>query len=130
MKTLMSPASARAATAGTAQAAAHAAPMVEPVDHSADTIVASGSGWMAFCQVKEDDRPGAAVGRAPRRGGVGPDVVAIPTRDTAAGDRVMVMIHGARAGMTTGTLEYSLGASEDGPIPVDGKVAKALITVR
>ena len=39
----------------------------------------------------------------------------------------MLMLHGENGGMTTGIFEYSLGAKEDGPVKVDGKLVMDVV---
>jgi hypothetical protein len=58
------------------------------------------------------------------------DVAAILTEEVAAGDMLMLMIHSEDGGMKTGVFEYTLGAKEDGPIRMDGKLVMATITVQ
>jgi len=40
------------------------------------------------------------------------------------------MIHSEDGGMKTGVFEYTLGAKEDGPIRMDGKLVMATITAQ
>jgi hypothetical protein len=40
------------------------------------------------------------------------------------------MLHGEAGGMKTGIFEYTLGAKEDGPIKVDGKLVMDVITAK
>ena len=46
----------------------------------------------------------------------------------ASGDMLMLMVHGETGGMKEREFEYTLGAKEDGPIRVDGKLVTATIT--
>ena len=137
MKTLLSTAAAVTLTAGVAFAEAHATPMVEASDQSvengvvsAEMIVAPANGWMVVHRVNEDGSPGPVAGYSPLREGENTDVPAILTEDVAAGDQLMLMIHGEDGGMTTGGFEYTLGASEDGPIRIDGDLVMAVITAQ
>ena len=41
---------------------------------------------------------------------------------------LMLMIHSEDGGMETGIFEYTLGASEDGPIKPDGELVMTVIT--
>ncbi len=125
------------ATAGTAFAAAHSmSPMVEAANQSAengivsaDQIVAGANGWMVVHRTDADMKPGAVVGYAPLRMGENMDVAAILTEAVAPGDMLMLMVHSEENGMQTGVFEYTLGATEDGPIRIDDKLVMATITV-
>jgi hypothetical protein len=75
-------------------------------------------------------KPGPVVGHAPLRKGENADVAAILTEDVAAGDKLMLMIHGEDGGMSTGIFEYTLGAKEDGPVRVDGELVMTVITAQ
>ncbi|MGR3581709.1 MAG: DUF7282 domain-containing protein, partial [Sagittula sp.] len=70
------------------------------------------------------------VGYAPLREGENMDVAAILQEDVASGDMLMLMVHGEDGGMTTGVFEYTLGATEDGPIKPDGSLVMATITAQ
>ena len=118
-------------------AAAHAAPKVVAVDQSvangivsAKEVVAGENGWMVVHRVKADGKPGPVVGHAPLRAGVNDDVAAILTGPVASGDKLMLMIHAETGGTQTGIFEYTLGATEDGPIKPDGKLVMAIITAQ
>lgn len=52
---------------------------------------------------------------------------AILTEPVAKGDKLMFMLHGEEGGMKTGIFEYTLGAKEDGPVKVDGKLVMTVI---
>jgi hypothetical protein len=56
------------------------------------------------------------------------DVAAILTEEVASGDMLMLMVHSEAGGITAGGFEYTLGATEDGPIRVDGSLVMAVIT--
>ena len=119
-------------------AAGHAmAPSVEASDQdvtngvvSASKIVAPENGWMVVHRTGADMKPGPVVGYAPLREGENLDVAAILTEEVAAGDMLMLMIHSEAGGMTTGGFEYTLGATEDGPIRVDGNLVMTTITAQ
>ncbi len=125
------------ATAGMALAEAHAmAPMVDAANQSAengvvsaDKIVAGANGWMVVHRTDAEMKPGPVIGYAPLRMGENMDVAAILTEDVAAGDMLMLMVHSEENGMQTGVFEYTLGATEDGPIKIDDKLVMATITV-
>lgn len=123
--------------AGSAMAAAHAAPKVVAVDQSvangvvsAKEIVAGENGWMVVHRVKADGKPGPVVGHAPIRAGTNDDVAAILTEPVASGEKLMLMIHAEQGGTKTGVFEYTLGAKEDGPIKPGGQLVMAVITTR
>ncbi|OCX60981.1 hypothetical protein BFP70_16065 [Thioclava sp. SK-1] len=125
-------------TAATAFADDHMmAPMVEAMDQdvsngvvSAAKIVAPENGWMVVHRTGADMKPGPVVGYAPIRMGETDDVAAILTEDVASGDMLMLMVHSEAGGMTTGAFEYTLGATEDGPIKPDGKLVMKVITAK
>ena len=129
-------AAAIAVTATTAFAASHSmAPMVEAADQdvsngvvSATKVVAPANGWMVVHRTDAEMKPGPVVGYAPLRMGENMDVAAILQEDVAAGDMLMLMVHGETGGMKEREFEYTLGAKEDGPIRVDGKLVTATIT--
>lgn len=95
---------------------------------SAEMVVAAENGWMVVHRTDADMKPGPVVGYAPLRMGDNVDVAALLTEDVATGDMLMLMVHSEAGGMTTGGFEYTLGATEDGPIRVDGNLVMAVIT--
>ena len=58
------------------------------------------------------------------------DVTALLTEDVSAGDHLMLMVHSEEGGMETGVFEYTLGAKEDGPVKMDGKLVTDTITAQ
>lgn len=136
MKKLILTATVLVSTAATAFAASHGmAPMIEAANQdvsngvvTASKVVAEQNGWMVVHRTGADMKPGPVVGHAPLRMGENMDVAAILTEKVAAGDMLMLMVHGEDGGMKTGIFEYSLGAKEDGPIKPDGNLVKAEIT--
>lgn len=124
--------------AGSAFAGGHGmTPMVEAADQSvaegavtASKVVAPANGWLVVHRTGEDMKPGPVVGHAPLRKGENMDVAAILTEEVAAGDMLMLMVHGEDGGMTTGIFEYTLGAKEDGPIRMDGNLVMTTITAQ
>ena len=124
------------AAASTAFAASHGmAPMVEASDQdvsegtvTASKVVAPANGWMVVHRTGEDMKPGPVVGYAPLKMGENMDVAAILTEEVASGDMLMLMVHGEDGGSTTGAFEYTLGASEDGPIRVDEELVMTVVT--
>lgn len=135
MKTFMT-AAAFAVAATTAFAASHGmAPMVEGMDQdvsggtvTASKIVAPENGWMVVHRTDSEMKPGPVVGYAPLKMGENMDVTAILTEEVKSGDMLMLMVHSEAGGMKTGAFEYTLGATEDGPIKPDGKLVMATIT--
>ncbi|SPF79346.1 DUF7282 domain-containing protein [Pseudoprimorskyibacter insulae] len=138
MKTFFATTTAAALISTAAFAAGHSmTPMVEAMDQSvangvvsAATIMAPANGWMVVHKTDADMKPGPVVGYAPLREGENIDVAAILQEPVAAGDMLMLMVHGEEGGMSTGVFEYTLGATEDGPIRVDGALVMAVITAQ
>lgn len=119
-------------------AAGHAvAPMVSAADQdvsngivSAETVMAGENGWMVVHRTDADMKPGPVVGYAPLRMGENTDVAAILMEEVQPGEMLMLMVHAEKGGMQTGGFEYTLGATEDGPIRVDGNLVMATITAQ
>lgn len=122
---------------GTAFAGGHAAPMLEAMDQdvsngvvSASKIMAGENGWMVVHRTDADMKPGPVVGYAPIRAGETMDVAAILQEPVASGEMLMLMVHAEAGGNATGVFEYTLGATEDGPIKVDDKLVMQVITAK
>lgn len=137
MKYVLSSISALTLTAGIAFAAAHATPMVEAADQdvsngvvSADKVVAGENGWLVVHRTDADMKPGPVVGYAPLRSGENTDVAAILQEEVQSGDMLMLMVHAEQGGMQTGVFEYTLGATEDGPIKPDGNLVMKVVTAK
>ena len=132
------PAAVLALTAGAAFAEAHMpAPSITAADQSvangvvsADTIVAAENGWLVVHRTDAEMKPGSVVGHAPLRMGENTDVAAILTEEVAPGDMLMLMVHGETGGMQTGIFEYTLGATEDGPIRIDDQLVMQVVTAQ
>ena len=112
-------------------------PMVEASDQSvangivsATKVVAPANGWLVVHRTDAEMKPGPVVAYAPIREGETMDVAAILTEDVASGDMLMLMVHGEEGGATTGAFEYTLGATEDGPIRIDDKLVMTTITAQ
>lgn len=125
------------AFSGAALGAGHAKLMVAGSDQdvsggtvTADSIMAGANGWLVVHRVKPDGKPGPVVGNAPLKEGENTNVAAILTEEVASGDKLMLMLHGEDGGSKTGIFEYTLGAKEDGPVKVDGKLVMAVITAQ
>ena len=124
-------------TATAALAGGHASPMISAADQSvangvvsAEKIVASENGWLVVHRTDDAMAPGVVVGHAPIRKGETTDVAAILTEEVAPGDMLMLMVHSEDGGMATGRFEYTLGATEDGPIRVEGDFVAQVITAQ
>ena len=138
MKTLTLAAAIAMMAGGAALAENHEmAPMVEAADQSvaegtvtATKVMAPANGWLVVHRTDAEMKAGPVVGYAPIRMGETADVAAILTEEVAAGDMLMLMVHGEEGGMTTGAFEYTLGAKEDGPIRIDDKLVMATITAQ
>ena len=135
MRTLLTLAAIAGLTTTAALAEAHMAPMIEASDQSvangvvsADSIMAGENGWLVVHRTDAEMKPGPVVGYAPLRMGENVDVAAILQEEIASGDMLMLMVHGEEGGTQTGVFEYTLGATEDGPIRVDGNLVMAVIT--
>ncbi|MGR4069328.1 DUF7282 domain-containing protein [Billgrantia sp. C5P2] len=97
---------------------------------SAEKVMAPSNGWLVVHRTDESRAPGPVVGYSPLKEGENMDVTAILTEEVKAGDHLMLMIHDEEGGMTTGVFEYTLGASEDGPIRVDGDLVMSTISAQ
>ncbi|PJE31282.1 hypothetical protein PSM7751_03525 [Pseudooceanicola marinus] len=134
MKTLIA-AAGLSLVASVALADDHMAPMVEAMDQdvsngvvSATKVVAPENGWLVVHRTDAEMAPGPVVGYAPLRVGETMDVAAILQEDVMPGDMLMLMVHSEEGGMTTGMFEYTLGATEDGPIKPGGDLVMSVIT--
>lgn len=124
--------------ATTAFAGGHGmAPAVEAADQdvsagtvTASKVVAGENGWLVVHRTDADMKPGPVVGYAPLKMGENMDVAAILQEEVASGDMLMLMVHAETGGMKTGVFEYTLGATEDGPIKPDGNLVMATITAK
>ncbi|MGI9513577.1 MAG: DUF7282 domain-containing protein [Anderseniella sp.] len=130
-------ASAVAIMAFSAQVQADGHAMVDSSDQdmssgtvTAAKIMSPANGWLVVHRTEDGMKPGPVVGYAPLKAGENTDVTAILTEKVASGDKFMLMLHGEDAGMKTGAFEYTLGAKEDGPVKVDGKLVMKVVTAR
>lgn len=112
-------------------------PMVEAMDQdvsngvvSASLVHAAENGWLVVHRTDGEMKPGAVVGYAPLRVGKNVDVAAILQEPVAPGDMLMLMIHSEKGGSFAGVFEYTLGASEDGPIRIDDKLVMSVISAQ
>lgn len=97
---------------------------------TASTVTADANGWLVVHRTDSNMKPGPVVGYAPLKSGKNKDVTAILQEPVASGDMLMLMLHGEEGGMRTGVFEYTLGAKEDGPVRMDGKLVMDTITVK
>lgn len=95
-----------------------------------DMVMAEKNGWLVVHRTDKAMKPGPVVAYAPLKKGENNDVAAILTESVESGDMLMLMLHGEDGGMKTGIFEYTLGAKEDGPIRVDGKLVMDVITAK
>lgn len=97
---------------------------------SASSIMAAANGWLVVHRTDSDMKPGPVVGYAPLKAGENTDVTAILTEPVKSGEMLMLMLHGEEGGTKTGIFEYTLGAKEDGPVRVDGKLVMTVISAK
>lgn len=135
MKLLTSATLALTCAAGIAMAAGHAAPMVDASNQdvsngivSAEKVMAGENGWLVVHRTDAEMKPGPVVGYAPLRAGENTDVAAILQEEVKSGEMLMLMVHAEQGGMKTGVFEYTLGATEDGPIKPDGNLVMTVVT--
>lgn len=118
-------------------AASHATLMVEGSDQdvsggsvTASKIVAAEDGWLVVHRTGDDMKPGPVVGHAAVKAGENMNITAPLDESVASGDKLMLMLHGETGGMKAGEFEYTLGAKEDGPVKVDGKLVMTVISAQ
>ncbi|MDA7946150.1 MAG: hypothetical protein MPJ78_01590 [Hyphomicrobiaceae bacterium] len=97
---------------------------------TASKIMAGDNGWLVVHRTDEANKPGPVIGYAPLKKGANTDVTAILTQPVKTGEKLMLMLHGEKGGNKTGIFEYTLGAKEDGPVKVDGKLVMTVITAQ
>ncbi len=97
---------------------------------TADSIHAGANGWLVVHRTDDAGKPGPVVGHSPLKKGENANVTAILTEPVESGDKLMLMLHGEDGGNQTGIFEYTLGAKEDGPVKVDGKLVMDIVTAR
>ena len=113
------------------------APSIKGVDQdmSGGTVTAEmahtdDNGWMVVHRTDESMKPGPVIGYAPLKMGKNENVNAILMEPVESGDMLMLMVHGEKGGMKTGVFEYTLGAKEDGPVKVDGKLVMDIVRAK
>jgi hypothetical protein len=97
---------------------------------TASEVIAGANGWLVVHRTDSAMKPGPVVGHAPLKKGKNVEVTAILTEPVKKGEMLMLMLHGEEGGTKTGIFEYTLGAKEDGPTRVDGKLVMATITAK
>lgn len=97
---------------------------------TASAVIAEKNGWLVVHRTDDNMKPGPVVGHAPLKAGKNTEVTALLTEEVKPGEKLMLMLHGEEGGMKTGLFEYSLGAKEDGPVKVDGKLVMTVITAQ
>ncbi|MEM7496915.1 MAG: hypothetical protein AAF371_02850 [Pseudomonadota bacterium] len=122
-------------SAGSALAAGQIGVEASDQDVSGGTVTAAevsapANGWMVVHRTDESGKPGPVVGHAPLAKGGNANVTAILTEPVNKGEMLMLMVHGEDGGSQTGIFEYSLGAKEDGPIKIDGKLVMTVVTAQ
>ncbi|MDW3052225.1 hypothetical protein [Vibrio sp. 1408] len=113
------------------------APSIKGVDQdmsggtvTAEMAHADDNGWMVVHRTDESMKPGPFIGYAPLKMGKNENVNAILMEPVESGDMLMLMVHGEKGGMKTGVFEYTLGAKEDGPVKVDGKLVMDIVRAK
>ncbi|MBS9829682.1 DUF7282 domain-containing protein [Vibrio alginolyticus] len=113
------------------------APSIKGVDQdmsggtvTAEMALADDNGWMVVHRTDESMKPGPVIGYAPLKMGKNENVNAILMEPVESGDMLMLMVHGEKGGMKTGVFEYTLGAKEDGPVKVDGKLVMDIVRAK
>ncbi|ULF83471.1 DUF7282 domain-containing protein [Vibrio alginolyticus] len=113
------------------------APSIKGVDQdmsggtvTAEMAHADDNGWMVVHRTDESMKPGPVIGYASLKMGKNENVNAILMEPVESGDMLMLMVHGEKGGMKTGVFEYTLGAKEDGPVKVDGKLVMDIVRAK
>ena len=96
----------------------------------AQSVTAPEAGWLVIHRTDAEMKPGPVVGHAALAAGMNENVSAELSEDVASGDMLMLMVHSEAGGKEQGVFEYTLGAKEDGPIRVDGKLVTAMVTAQ
>ena len=97
---------------------------------TAAEIMSGANGWLVVHRTDTSGKPGPVVGHAPLKQGKNENVTAILTEPVKSGEMLMLMLHGEKGGSKTGIFEYTLGAKEDGPVKVNGKLVMAVVTAK
>lgn len=97
---------------------------------TASLVVAPADGWLVVHRTGDDMKPGPVIGNAWLVKGENMNVTAELSEEVKTGEKLMLMLHGEEGGMKTGEFEYYLGAKEDGPVRVDGKLVMTVISAQ
>lgn len=97
---------------------------------TASKVMAGANGWLVVHRTDDKMKPGIVVGHAPLKKGENTEVHAILTEEVKVGEKLMLMLHAEEGGSKTGMFEYTLGAKEDGPVKVDGKLVMSVISAK
>ena len=97
---------------------------------TASEVNAGANGWLVVHRTNEAHKPGPVIGHAPLKKGSNSDVTAILTEPVKKGEMLMLMLHDEKGGSKTGIFEYTMGAKEDGPVKVDGKLVMTVNTAQ
>ncbi|PHP66905.1 hypothetical protein CSC94_12470 [Zhengella mangrovi] len=97
---------------------------------TASMVTAPADGWLVVHRTDDAMKPGPVIGHARLMKGENMNVTAQLSEAVKPGEKVMLMLHGEDGGMKAGEFEYSLGAKEDGPVRVDGKLVMAVVTAK
>ena len=137
LKTSLLGFSAAAVLATSAFAAAHMQLAVMGQDQSVNAgaivvtqAVSANRSWLVVHRTGDDMKPGPVIGHAPLQKGENPNLVVTLDEAVTPGQKLMLMLHGEEGGMQPGVFEYYLGAKEDGPVKVDGKLVMDVITIK
>lgn len=96
----------------------------------ADNVMAAAPGWLVVHRTDAAMKPGPVVGHAALAAGDNKGVTAALDEPVKSGEMLMLMLHGEEGGMKPGVFEYTLGAKEDGPVKVNGKLVMQVITAK
>ena len=94
---------------------------------TADSVMTTANGWLVVHRTDADHKPGPVIGHAPLKAGENMDVTALLTEEVDSGDMLMLMIHGEEGGIAPGIFEYSLGATQDGPIRENDQLVMTVV---
>lgn len=95
---------------------------------TASEVMAAANGWLVIHRTTAEHKPGPVIGYSPLKKGMNTNVTAILQEPVKKGEMLMLMLHGEDGGTKTGVFEYTLGAKEDGPVKVDGKLVMTVIS--
>jgi hypothetical protein len=97
---------------------------------SAQSVSAAENGWLVVHRTDAEMAPGPVVATRRSARAKPPTWPPILTEEVAPGDMLMLMVHSETGGTQTGVFEYTLGATEDGPIRIDDQLVMTVITAQ